>query len=168
MTEGEHIFELFLISLWCCFCLYIGWACFCTILKGPCRSLGVGTSPLPQVFILSLFYLPLSIRSPISWLLDLNGPILWLLMSELGLPCSDNLFILISLVYLHQLSIHFQLSSLYTPWTSQAPAGEGKRLSCHLAQPYGAHASHTWLFGILARIGDGTWHRGISLHLKGS
>jgi len=168
MTQGEHIFELFLISLCRCFCLYIDWAHFCTILKGPCRSLGVGISPLPQVFILSLSCLPISIRSPVSWLLHLNGPILWLLMSELGLPCSDNLFVLISLVYLHQLSIHFQLSTLYTPWTSQAPAGVGKRQSCHLPQPYRAHSTHACLFGILAKIGDGTWRRGIFLLWKGS
>ena len=134
-----------------------------TMQKPRCRHQPSTSGLYPLTFLLAHF-------NQISYFLTvtLEWPYSLATNEWVGLPCSDNLFILISLVYLHQLSIHFQLSTLYTPWTSQAPAGVGKRQSCHLPQPYRAHSSHVCLFGILAKIGDGTWHRGIFLLWKGS
>lgn len=128
----------------------------CNILKGTCRNPIVGDSALPQLFILLLCYLPISTRSlfPDS---DPNSSTLWLLMLALGPPCFDNLFRLISLVCLPQLSVYnFQLSTLYTLSASQTPAAVDNRQSCHPPQPCRAHTSYASLFGILANIKDGT------------
>lgn len=149
MTQEKHIFKLFSISLWCCFCplslvLYMDLTHLCNILIGTCRSLGVGSSPLPQVFILLFSCLPVSTRSPFFWFSDLNGPTLWLLLCALGPPHSDNLFRLISLVYFHQFSVYifnFQLCTHHEHhehlqvWARDSPATHPSPVGPTLVMP---------------------------------
>lgn len=124
----------------------------CNMLKATCKSPGSGTE-----FCLGslLSCLPVSTRS-LFWLSDPNGSKLWLILA-LGPFLFDNLFRLISLVYLPQFSVYnFQLSTLYTPSPSQTPAAVGDRQSYHPPQPCRAHTSYASLHGILAKIRDET------------